>query len=279
MTETEKPLPSPQRACEKRKPFLWFLSGILLMTIAAFLWSFNHVKIASFLRTDAQEVAKLKQRVDALERQFNALVQLAPAQQAQNMAVPLDDELRKLKEMVESVEGQEMRAAHKEIAAAFACWDLRDEAQRGGSFDVQLAALREASDDPKVEEMALRLVPYAAGGTLTLPQLREELLIAEKNAPSPSEGETNSIVAKLKKLLEPLISVKLVHDPRFSEVEIALERGDVAGSLEALRVLPQELQPGLDKLKKHMEERADLDSTIKALTTYFMTVPAQRSAS
>ncbi len=283
MTETENTSPSIEACCTKKgRPFLWFLSGVLLMTLAAtaaFLYTFRADNFVSTPSADFGEVEELKQRVEALERQFNALVQLAPAQQAASNAIPIDQELKQLKEMVQGVEGRETLAAHKVVAAAFAFWDLRDEARRGAAFDVELAALREASDDPKVEELASRLAPYAAGGTATLAQLREDLKSVQKNAPPPpsSASETSSIIAKIKGFLAPLISVKPSRDMRFSEIERALQTGDASHALEAVKALPPELQASADSLQKRMEARADLDATLKTLSMHFMSVPSPRS--
>jgi hypothetical protein len=141
-----------------------------------------------------------------------------------------------------------------------------------------LAALRvAAADNTKILDLAAKLDPYAAGMTPTFAQLRDSLAIEEKAAPPPAaEGDVSSFEARFKTILQTLITVRPLHDPRFANLEKALDSGDGAGALEALKALPPEVQKSLSAWQAKLEARIDLDSALAALTAYFTTPSPQK---
>jgi hypothetical protein len=166
------------------------------------------------------------------------------------------------------------------IAAAFSFWDLREAAKTGRSFTLQLAALRATSGgDAKLSELAAKLEPYAAGTTPTLAHLREKLSAEEKAAPAPVvENEAPSLKSRVKSALEPLISVRPLHDARFADLEKALDAGDAAAALEAVKALPEEARKNIGAWQAELEARKTLDDTLQTLTVYFTTSSPERSA-
>jgi hypothetical protein len=287
MTNTEITTPAVEKTrCSRRGLLIGVLSVALILACLGYVGLVYAPLVKSVVPPvlERQEIEGVKQRVDALERQFNAMVQ-SPVQAPQPVpeSGAVAEDVKKLRELVESREAVEQQAIKKGIAAAFSFWDLREEARAGRDFSLQLSALRAAgTGDAALSELVARLGPYSNGGTLTLPQLREIFLEDAKAAPAATPLDATSFWARVKAALQPLISIRRVNDPRWSAILQALAAGDLPQAVEAAKVLPEELRTHFAPWVTRAQARIELDTTLKALASYFTTAapaePVQENA-
>ena len=275
MTNSENISSSPNACCVKKGPRCFrILLGIALVAAAGYValacisWQ-TPVGVV-----ESGKLGAIEQRLDAVEKQLGSAVPT----QATGSPIPLGpltEEVDKLKAQVENKDSQNQMIAQKFIAEAFAFWDLREAVRGGLSFAPQLAALRTAAaGNAQILDVAAKLDAYALVPPLTIAQLRESFAAEAKTAASPAV-EPISVWEKIKALLAPLISMQPLHDPRFASVERALEFGNAAAALEAVRALPDDLQKGLATWQAKLEARIALDDAVQALATRFTTPPAQ----
>ncbi|MDD3371863.1 MAG: hypothetical protein PHE27_08590 [Alphaproteobacteria bacterium] len=272
-TQTKTPLSPP---CSSSKgPFVWFLSiALVLVCIGGLaLIVLTKTNVVSSVRTEAADVEALSQRVDVLEKQFNALVQVSPSPSENGVSVSLGEELKRLKEQVEGSEDHQKQIAQSVVASAFAFWDLREAAMQGRPFALQLETLRvSAVGDSVAAELMSRLALYAEKGVPTLASLRETLILEEKNAPAESEA-SRSLWTRVKAFLRPLISFGRVHDSRFADLEKALGDGDAVRALEASKALPDNILVQLTEWRALLQTRVDFENAMKSLAARFLASP------
>lgn len=266
--------------CAIKRCLIRALLGLALLASIGFAASFYFPRESIAPQAqDSHELDALKQRLDALEIQVKNPNQVPSAAQTTDNTASLNGEILKLKNEVENKSSQNERAAQKLIAAAFAFWDLREEARQGHAFAPQLSALLAASaDNPEVSEAAAKLSPYASEGVPTVPLLNETLAEEENTAPPPRvDSDSATMGERIKMIFRPLISVRPLHDKRFSALNKALDSNDAPQALEAFNALPEDLRKDLAGWQAKLEARIDLDATLKALTAHFTTLPAQRT--
>jgi hypothetical protein len=281
MTEEEENIFSPPDACGKKKHcFVLILSAFVLLATFGYA-AILHYPQPGVLVPVAQnppDFSVLERRIDALETQIKALNEPVPASQAASDSPSLSDEVRTLKAQIQNKDAQDRQTMQKFVAAAFAFWDLRELAEDGRIFVPQFAALRAVSaDDPEISEWVAKLEPYAAVATPTLTQLRDSLALEEKAAPAPvAEGENSTFMSRIMALLRPLVSVRPLHDPRFADLEKALDSGDAAAAIEALNALPDDVRKSLAAWQSKLGARASLDTILLALEARFTTPSSPR---
>jgi len=115
-----------------------------------------------------------------------------------------------------------------------------------------------------------KLAPYAADPPPSLPQLREELAALESAAPPPPDpNAAPTFWDHVKRILQPLISVRPLHDPRFTDLETALASGDAQAALDASKFLPDEARPALALWQAKLEQRTALDNALRDFAARF----------
>jgi hypothetical protein len=284
MTEPENPpslpdLASDPSVCRKGKSrFVWFFLVVALLASAGYVIYSNYPRSGLLVPVTqaSPKLVALEQRLDVLETQLDK----AARSQTDDTPAPVIEEVKKPKASVESKEVQDQQTAQKVIATAFAFWDLREAAKEGRSFAPQLTALRTASvNSPATTELIARLEPYALEGAPTLSHLREALTAEEKAVPAPVvENATASFGARIMVALRPFVTVRPLHDVRFSDLEKALDSGNTLAALEAVKALPLDVQKSLAAWKTKLEARSAIDDAFLALSARSVTPPSQRSA-
>jgi len=269
---------SPTSSCCSGKGGKSFriLVGVSLIIFAAYA-ALGLRPVKNFGVSEATKIDEVDQRLAAVEKQLGAAVP-AQATGAPIPLGPLTEEVDKLKAQVENKDSQTQMVAQKFVAEAFAFWDLRDAVRIGQPFAPELAILRNAAaGHAEILDLTAKLDAYALLPTATISQLRESFATESKAAVS-SSAEPLTFLDRVKAMLAPLISFRSIHDVRFAAVEKALDSGNGAAALEAVKALPEDLQKGLSAWQARLEARVALDDAIRAIGAHFTTPPAAPAA-
>lgn len=280
-SETTSPVSSPKPPQStgggKTGRFARRLLGmVLLVGLGAATVSYVRLPIIQ----TSPELGEMGHRLDVLEAQVKTISEAAqaPAPQPVVDTTAFTDEIKKVEaqlEQTESKSAQDRQTAQKLVATAFTFWDLRAVAQDGRVFDHQLSSLlKAASGDEALVELAVKLEPYAATPTPTVSQLRETLTALEAETPAPVTQDTATTWwARIKTALQPLVSVRPLHNARFVAVEKALDAGDAPAALDAVKALPEETKKNFAAWQTGLEARIFVDETLQTLTAYFTAPP------
>ena len=110
-----------------------------------------------------------------------------------------------------------------------------------------------------------KLAPYATAPPPSLPQLGDDLIRQESSLPAEAGGgvEPNSLRLRIETALRHLISVRPLHDPRFSPLEAALQAQDAAQAQTAFQALPEAFQKNLGAWQEKFKARLALEKTLQ----------------
>ncbi len=280
MTETEASLPPPNPPSTppsgEKRHVLSHCLGIALacaLVTAIFLYStsLNHPVPEA---PNGPDIAALEQRVDDLEARLTALGEKTPAPPSPVIETDIiDAAIKRIEDrlgQVEAAGAQDRNKIEKTIAAFFAIRDLRDAAKDGRAFASELAALRAATTgDAALAAAAAKLDAFAGAPPPSWSALRGSLAEAQKKAPL-AEGQDDSFWAKVKRVFQPLVSVRPLRDPRFADLEKALEAQDSAAALAASGNLPAAVRETLGDWQAALESRMALDAAVQELSAPFM---------
>jgi len=282
MTDSEAPKPHTAPA-KKGCLAAVLVTLVLLAGIATAVYRYcPWQKYLVPIEEEQKKLEALQQRLTLLEelvKEEKAVIQTS----GETTTEPLNEEIEKLKARIDAKESKESKDEHttqKAIAALFAYWDVRDVSDQGRPFTAQLDTLRLAAEqDDGALALIEKIAPYANKGAPPLATLREELVAAEKNIPSPEEETAvPSFLATLKKRLRPLIFIHPVRDPRLISVEQALAAHNANEALEIVNTLPDSIRISLEPWRLRLDARVNLDAALKSLMTYYSRLPEPRAA-
>jgi uroporphyrinogen-III synthase len=292
------PLSSPPSVQTPPKPpskhrFLWSVLGIILLVGGAgVIWlkcPLGHAMLSNAtapVAVNSPDVFALQRRVQELETRMNALRETPPETSTPPGPAPstnsasasditaLTEDVKNLQTQVTQSQNMQQYQTRKNIAAAFAFWDLREAAQKDRPFADQLATLRmTTSDDAAITAPAAKLGSYAATGVPTLAQVRSQLTSEEAAVTSPPATDTSNWWEHIKSVMQNMVSVHPLHNPQFAALENALDADDEAAALDAFTALPQEAQQHLTGWHDRLRARLTVDDALREINTHF-TAPA-----
>jgi hypothetical protein len=235
---------------------------------------------------DTAKIAALEKRLQSVEARLNeSAVQnqgsppqeaaQAPAESASDIAhmkndmIAMSSALGAVQEEVKqngSNAAQNRQAVQGMLAEAVAFIQLRESVVSGRSYTAELASMRAAAaNDNRFAEALSKLDASAAKGVPSPSALEDELIAAEPAAEqsidkSNAHGWWERLLAELK----GLITIRPLHGggatDAFGVMESALQKGDVAAALDALKNLPPAAQESLADWKASAEARLNADT-------------------
>ncbi|MDD3029163.1 MAG: hypothetical protein PHS57_02640 [Alphaproteobacteria bacterium] len=272
MTDIEENTPPPQEdapARQSHKGLVVLVAVGLLAAAVCTAGGWLYMTDGALFQNNerAQRLDALDHRLDALESALNAA--LASTASTPEALAALEEKFQYMKAQIEEKNTRANQPVQEAVIATLAFWDLRDAAKDGQPFDEPLARLRVAfADNPSLDPVLRKLVPFASSKTPTFDQLQDVLVLKEADIPVESDNDA-SWITKIKRIFRPLITVKPRQDPRFSPLEEALASQDPQRLHTALDSLPEQARAALAPWAADVDKRLALDAILKELNTAF----------
>jgi uroporphyrinogen-III synthase len=275
-SSTEIPVVPMQRKSRTRKIGWTVLTIVVLSGIGAVALTqcalFHDILLGAENAHVAQNIDVLEDRVRMLESAQKAEATTVVAPENNAAVSGLAENVRNLQAQVAQLQdarAHDKQNTQKDIAAAFAFWNLRSAVDDGRRYAAPLGALQSSFDDtlkndPAVTE-SLTVLFTSATGVETYNQLHDEVAAHEPALDTVSDADISGWVTHISRIMHSLISIRPSHSPAFDNLENGLANSDGQSASTAFDSLPVEARTALSTWHEKLKARVAVDDAMRTL--------------